>query len=376
MKKKFDIKKCASFILQMILGAGVGVIFGIYLLEAPEKSSMIQELLYPFYLIGCIIISLIIQTIIHEVGHLFFGLLSGYKFSSFRIFSLMIIKDNGKIRFKKLSLVGTAGQCLMSPPEIKDGKIPVTLYNLGGSLMNIISCAILTPIYCLLKDVPYLSAGLMVLIMFGIIGAFTNAIPMNMGAVNNDGYNAISLRKNPDAMAAFYNQLKVNELSTKGIRLKHMDESYFTVPSDDAMKNCLVATQGVFACNRLVDMHQFDEADKLMEHILKIDTAIVGVHKNLLMCDRIYIALINHRVDNIERMLSKEQKSFMKSMKEYPTVIRTNFVLALLFENDTEKAEQYRKQFNKRAKSYPFENDIEAERELMDIAERVYNEYK
>ena len=48
-----------------------------------------------------------LQLIIHELGHLIFGLLSGYKFSSFRIFNFMLIKEDGKFKIKNLSFPET-----------------------------------------------------------------------------------------------------------------------------------------------------------------------------------------------------------------------------------------------------------------------------
>ena len=98
-----------------------------------------------------------LQLIIHELGHLIFGLLSGYKFSSFRIGNIILLKHRKKLKFKKLKIAGTAGQCLMSPPEIKDGKVPVFLYNLGGALLNLISCVIFFIIYIFTKENNYLS---------------------------------------------------------------------------------------------------------------------------------------------------------------------------------------------------------------------------
>lgn len=77
-------------------------------------------------------LAIILQIIIHEAGHLIGGILTGYKFSSFRIFNFMFIKENDKLKLKKLSLAGTGGQCLMSPPEFIEGKVPYILYNLGG----------------------------------------------------------------------------------------------------------------------------------------------------------------------------------------------------------------------------------------------------
>lgn len=108
-------------------------------------------------------IAMLIQIIVHEAGHLVFGLISGYKFSSFRIFSFMWVKEDGKMRLKRLSIAGTGGQCLMSPPDMVDGRIPVVLYNLGGSLMNVIVSLVFFMLYFLLTEVPFVSVLLLMI---------------------------------------------------------------------------------------------------------------------------------------------------------------------------------------------------------------------
>ena len=44
-----------------------------------------------------LILSIFVSITVHEGGHLVFGLASGYKFSSFRIAGLMILKQDGKL---------------------------------------------------------------------------------------------------------------------------------------------------------------------------------------------------------------------------------------------------------------------------------------
>lgn len=100
-----------------------------------------QEMLMCIGMIALIGVAVFIQTIFHEAGHLVAGLLSGYRFSSFRIGNFMLVKENEKMKCKRLSLAGTGGQCLMIPPDMIDGKIPFVLYNLGGSLMNLVMAA-------------------------------------------------------------------------------------------------------------------------------------------------------------------------------------------------------------------------------------------
>ena len=102
---------------------------------------------------------------------------------------------------------------------------------------------------------------------------------------------------------------------------------------------------------------------------------MVGLHRSLLICDRIFAELIGeNRGDVIGCMLTKEQLAFMKAMKSYPSVIRTQYALALLLEKDPEKAETLKNELEKVARTYPYPHEIDSERELLRIAERVKSE--
>ena len=315
---------------------------------------------------------LLLNIVIHVAGHLVFGLLSGYGFSSFRIMSYMWVKEDGKIRFRRLSITGTGGQCLMSPPEHVDGKMPVAMYNLGGSLFNLIFALAFFSIAVLTYEIELLSMLLIFSALIGVVLALMNGIPMHMGAIDNDGRNALSLGKDKAALKAFWAQMKLNEQLTRGKRLKDMPSEWFEMPSDDALKNSMLASQGVFYCNRLMDEERFDDAKAAIDHMLTVKSGMVGVHRNLLVCDAVFLELIgSNDKQKIESLMSVEQKKFMRSMKSFPSIIRTEYVLCLLHDSNKEEAEKLRGEFEKRAKSYPYKSDIESERELMDVADRI-----
>ena len=365
MKKKTSLKKYLPMALFMLIGAVCGVLMVEYIHRyAPDRPIM--ALLAMFV---AMYVAILVHMIIHEGGHMVFGLLSGYTFCSYRILSFMFIKEDGRIKLKKLTIAGTGGQCQMNPPDIVDGRLPVMLYNLGGSIMNVIFGGVFLGIYFALGDHTLAGAIMMMFAIIGFAIALMNGIPMRMGEVDNDGFNAFSLSKNPDALRAFWVQMKVNEQISKGVRLRDMPEEWFAVPSDEAMKNSMVSAIGVFACNRLMDEGKLEQADELMEHMLNINSGIIGIHRRLMICDRIYIELIgNNRHEVIEGMLSQDQQKFMKSMKTFPSVLRTEYALALLDSKDGVKAESLRDQFERFAHSYPYQSDIHAERVLMDVA--------
>lgn len=373
-KKKIQWQQYIAVAIFMLIGGVCGVLMAQYIdKNARPDTSALEKLFSLACLFVGMYVAIFIQLIIHEAGHLVFGLVSGYKFSSFRIFSFMWVKENEKIRLRRLSIAGTGGQCLMSPPDMKDGKIPLVLYNLGGSLMNVIASALFFALYILTKDTSILPTMLLMCAIVGVAIAIMNGVPMRLGTVDNDGYNAFSLTRNNEAMRSFWIQMKVNEQLARGVRLKDMPDEWFTVPFDEAMKNSMVVVMGIFACNRLMDQQDFQEADKLMEHIMNIESGMVGLHRSLMVCDRMYIEMISeNRREIIDGMLTKEQKQFMKQMKKFPSVLRTEYVLALLHDKDDVKAEQIKTLFEKCAESYPYQNDIESERELIEIAKEVH----
>lgn len=369
-KKKFQWQQWIGIGFFMLIGGACGFLIVQFVDQGHSADKPLhEELLTLASLFIGMYVCLYLQLVIHEAGHLIFGLKSGYQFSSFRIGSIMWLKENGKLVHKKLSIAGTGGQCLMVPPEMKEGKIPVVLYNLGGSIMNLIVSAVFLAVYLLMDRGNVVSILSLMMVLIGVVIALMNGIPMRMGTVDNDGYNALSLGKSKEAMRGFWIQLKVNEQISKGVRLKDMPDEWFVVPPDEAMQNSMVATQGVFAVNRLMDQQRFEDADQLIAHLLEIDSGIVGLHKNLMICDRMYCELIGqNRPEILEQLYTAEQKKFMKSMKKFPSVVRTEYVYALLALKDADTAKASMELFERIAKTYPYPSDIQSERELIEIA--------
>lgn len=371
-KRKLAWQKGIGIAASLAFGAGCGVLLAGYVESVLEEMTVGAFVIRMGLLLFGMYLMLFLQIVIHEAGHLVFGLLSGYRFSSFRVGSLMWVRERGKLRFKRMKIAGTGGQCLMVPPDMVDGRLPVALYNLGGSLMNLISGLLFFGLYFLCKDIPYVSVLLLLAGGIGLFYALINGIPLRMGTIDNDGYNVRSMRKSPAALRAFWIQLKVNESIARGIVLKDMPDEWFVLPDDREMKNSMVATIGVFAVSRLVDEHRFQEAHELMEHLLSADIGMIGLHRSLMLCDQIFYELIHeNRKEELKAMLDKEQKKFMKQMKTFPSVIRTEYAYALLAEKDEKQAEKLLQKFEKAVLKYPYPREIENERRLMEAARQA-----
>lgn len=368
MKKSFF--KVFSFIAYNILSLLSGVAIGLLFVVSKNDNFAFESYFINFMIfMVLVVISYIIQIIIHELGHLIFGILSGYKFVSFRIFSFMWIKKGDTINFKRYSLVGTAGQCLMSLPENTEDTPPVLLHNLGGGLMNFISACFFGTLWFIIPQIPIISIFLLLLTAMGLFNMLINCIPFDLGIIVNDGYNAFFLKKNEDAMHSFIIQLSVNKLISQDVSLKDMPEEWFIFPEEKTLQNSLSSVLATLCYNKLLVEHRFDEARIQMERLRGSDVNLMGIHSNLLINDLIYCELIGERrAVKVMELLTPKQKKAMRSMATNISVIRTEYTYALLYETDEKKAEIIKKRFEKIASKYPYLGEIADERELMDIA--------
>lgn len=370
-KKKSPWKSILIIALFLICSFGVGWLAGTVL------DPIIDELPPKKFFAGLagvyifLVLFNFLQIVAHEAGHLIFGLLTGYEYSSFRIGSFMWVKLNGKIQLKRHSLAGTGGQCLMAPPDFVDGKIPYALYNFGGCIANLVVSVIPLVLVFVFWQPTYWHFMVILWAVIGLFFAITNGIPMKMQGMPNDGHNAMSLGKNPEALKAFWLQMKIVEQIALGKRLRDMPEEWFKLPDAEGMKNSLIATIAVFACNRLVDSGNYEEAAKLMERLVNKKNGMVGIHKHMLNMDRIYCELVlENRPEKLEELYNDELKKVMKAMKKSPSTHRTQYLYSKYAEKDEKKAALSMAMFEKTAKTYPYPHEIKGERELISYAER------
>ena len=93
----------------------------------------------------------------------------------------------------------------------------------------------------------------------------------------------------------------------------------------------------------------------------------VGLYRALLLCDENLELIGENRRGTVDAMLTKPQRRFMRQMKDFPSVLRTEYALALLHDGDKERAALLRGRFEKIAAAYPYQG--EQERSLLALAD-------
>lgn len=374
-KKKKESKKGQIFssIIFILGGAASGIIIGKFVANTNFELTLTEVIFYLFLLMLFIFLTMIFHIIIHEMGHLIFGLISGYKFVSFRVGSLMLKKEKGKYVLKKFNIVGTAGQCLMRPDDNWNAyDYPYTLYNLGGVIVNIIASLIPLVLLFTFSNSFLFRAICFISFIVGIIFALNNAIPMKIGVVANDGYNILALSKDKNARRAFYLQLYINALQTDGVRIKDMSKEYFEFSEDADLSNTLIASIGAYKSDYLHDKMEFTKAKDNSLYLIENAPGLLGIHKNELACELLFYEMIGLcRQDEIDRLYTDELKKYIKSTMFYINRRRLTYTYEIFVNHDIKAAKRELEQFEKVAKTYPFPGIIESERELIKFIDNL-----
>lgn len=366
-KKKFPWGAVLYILVCGLIGGVIGVVLG--------ESGAEMDFTTLLGIMVLFVVMLYVHIIVHEAGHAIFGMLTGYKFLSYRVGSFMWEKgQDGKVRLSRFSLAGTAGQCLLSPPDYNGGNYPYVWYNLGGALVNILLAVLAGAALLLFPMGKWATTALAMLALTGLFLGLMNGLPLPGHGVNNDGSNIVAISRSPEARRAFWLQMKVNQQLAWGKRLKELPEEYFAPFPEEARANVMVSTMAVMAANRQMDALNLEEAANLMQSLME-DKHVLGLYRQLMTFDMALIELVNGQPgDMVEKLGSKELQQFAKAMKNFPSVLRTQYAVALLKDKDEKKAATLRTAFDKMAAQYPHESEIAGERELMALVEQKAKE--
>jgi hypothetical protein len=378
-KEKENRLKNSSFlptVFFMIIGGMCGF-FGVRMIDSRLKimGKGVESGFLPFILIIILMyLAIFLQIIVHEGGHLIFGKLSGYKFVSFRIGSIMLVFNEGKYKLKRFSLKGTGGQCLMMPPDSDGDDFPYVLYNFGGAIANIVFSLLCLMLYKLMPQVNYFSIFLTICIIIGIAFALMNGIPMYLGGMSNDGRNALFLGKDKEAKRAFWLQLYINGLNANGTRLADINEEFFQLPEKADLNNPLICAIGVYKFSYLHDKRLFDEAKEMGEFMLENAPGTLEIHRNELRCELLFYEIMGLcRKEEIDRLYTKQLRNYIKATSLYVSRKRLMYAYALLVEEDASKAKKELENFERTARTYPYEVEVQGERELIALIDEKWS---
>lgn len=311
---------------------------------------------------GFIILSFIIHIVMHETGHLIFGLITGYQFILIRFFSLTLIKTNNGYKLKSLKIPGTAGQCLMMPPKTMNENFPTQLYNFGGLITNGVISLVALAVLVLLPVGPYMQIFLTLLILLGIFAILMNGLIIE--DTPNDGYNASLLRHRSELRPYFWLQLYVIGMKAQGKGYDEINPSFIkSIPLQDC-DNPIGLTAQLIYIESLKSNHDRIEAYEALK-----DLEMIPIQKVFVDLDHASCLMLEGEVVEPTPMMN----TIVKKIKGNPDCLKFEFLKALVIEKDEVRASQILQNFNKETKNYPYRHDVALiYKELVDFE----NEYR
>lgn len=373
------MKKIGKIILPLLVGGALG--FGMMALShgtGNDGDSFLNEMLNIATLIVALLVAGYLQIILHEAGHLVFGLMSGYSFVSFRIGSLTLIKRDGRLQFKRFRLAGTGGQCLMAPPAgVPLESVPTMLYNAGGVAVNALTATLALVLLLTLKSsmpqwlVHFLAAN----VLIGCVFALLNGIPMKLSGVANDGHNMLYLSKNKKSVKAFATLLIANEKVQNGMRPAQMPHELFEPGGAVDYTDSLQCNVEIMRISRILDQGDIGLAHSEFKEMLLHEREILPMLLLELRSEALFTSLATGDSDLAGLLLSDKQ--LMRYIKAHAAVMsskqRVLMAKALLCDNDLTAAQEIYNTVVEHRNSYLMQGEVECD---IDLMKRLLDEQK
>lgn len=360
----------------VLLGAAFwwGLRFGALLAQVyvgPRWNNFWLETLFESaFLILLHLLLYLLVVLLHEFGHLLGGLWSGYRFVSFRVGNRVLVRWDEGLVWKRFSLVGTGGQCIMVPPVRSDDQFPFLRYHLGGPLMNLLLGLVF---FLALEMQP--SVWTLLLWSFGglnLLSALANGIPWKGKAVANDGWNAWDLSKNPAAREVFAKQMLILEAMTRGQQLRALPADWFRIESESRSENSLATSLEFTRAQYMIDKGEEQAGIDLLQRLLESNSSVPSFERIMMQLFKLYYDLLRE-ADSVDLSVldDKETQQFLKGMKDYPFVLSLNYALARLSKQDQAEAARIRQRLDRVLATYPTKAEIDSAREDLELIDRI-----
>ena len=167
-------------------------------------------------------LSFIVSIFIHEIGHLIFGLSSGYEFRSFKFLCFLSYRTTKKRCKIKFDFTPILGRLLMVPKDMENKKYKG--YLSGGYIFNLIFFILNVGLSIFLyfafkKIIPF--TYMMAVVNLYLL--FSNGIPLNINGIYNDRLNIKLIDENILIKDLIFKQLVLDSLMNNSSSIKEID---------------------------------------------------------------------------------------------------------------------------------------------------------
>lgn len=380
------IQKILKMLSGMLVGAVAGyggVMLVMWLVDGgiPSAKSHSEGVDYGLmamsigFVLLWLFVTAFIHLVLHEAGHLVTGLLTGYRFLSFRVFKFTLVKTDEGLRWKRFHIQGTGGQCILELPEDQDAeKAPWFWYNAGGVLMNLLLAGLSILVLRSFEQNLAAFSFFVMMAFVGILVAFMNGVPMIVGGVSNDGHNLWTLWRHPEERRFFVRSLQAAGQLSRGRRMSEMPATWFEDIPVNEQSHYLEISNRILYMALLEDKQRYDEARQVAEELMALGKKLPQLYKLEVSGEQVMLELLTtQRHDIVDELWDKQLARYTEANSKYsPIKCAVLYAYELLHKRDTEKADTYKQQFETHRDDYTMPGETKTASNLIsDVSQLV-----
>lgn len=292
--KKEDVLGAIAYLLIL----AIAITFGLSVLREHSTNSGLESGYYILFVLIAIVVGIVFNGFMFELAHLLGAKIGGYIVTSFNVLGLCWYKDNNnKIKFKFKSFDGLTGETKIIPNEKSKKPSNPSPYLLFGTLFYGVEIVLAVIFFSFVKDLKdnlvLVNAGYFVLtvaVLGGMIYLY-NILPFHLDATT-DGYR-LTMVSNPKNKIAFNELLRVqNEIEKGNMNVEIKTFTEITNFTADLNLNKVYT---------LLDKKEYDEAEVLLDDIIKNKENIGEKVLLRARAQKIYINIMNKTLDDAKK---------------------------------------------------------------------------
>ena len=356
-----------------LLMAGIVLLVGFLVIQPAINDGLLgsntgENILF---ILVALVIGIIINVILMELGHLIGALIGGYKVLSFNILGFNSYKDfsenaaNPKLKFRFKVFNGLTGETIIEPKKEKANPMFYVFFPLILFLLEFVVMYFAVTLIPAASDYHFEAVQI---VKYGLVVSTTIAgcivlydyFPAKLDTLN-DGYRLISL-KNKINIAAYNEKLKLEANEYKGI--KNTEFKVFEEITD------FTAQVNLETALKKFSEKDYDEAISIIDSCLSKPQKISHNTKTNLLLNKIFISYISKGSEEgtkLYKELDEETKEIVRKCKTLESI--RVYSLYIAFEQKSKSEIKYA--VNKARKMYDRLTVGESAKEIALMAETI-----
>ena len=338
-----------------LLMAGIVLLVGFLVIQPAINDGLLgantgENILF---ILVALVVGIVINVILMELGHIIGALIGGYKILSFNILGLNFYKDfsenhaKGQLKFRFKGFNGLTGETIIEPKKEKANPMFYVFFPLILFLLEFVA------MYFAIQLIPASASSHfepVQIVKYGLVVSTTIAgcivlydyFPAKLDTLN-DGYRLISLLRNKINIEAYNEKLKLEANEYKGI--KNTEYKIFEEITD------FTARINLETALKKANEKAFDESLSIIDSCLAKPEKISHSTKTDLLLNKVFISFLSKGKDAglaLYKELDDETKEAVKKCKSLVGIR----VYALYIAFDQKSKSEVKYAINKAKKMY------------------------